>query len=258
MSIPSSAISYVDAKPVWNLDAITAFPIELKQQSGKNTPVYVYLSPYTASELKAVLKQTISGYKRDKKDVEMVSGDNSIYSSIFDNHFIKLGNATGTPDAQRAWINKYSELKPSIVEHTYGGLRRDPVEDAAEDTMLDISAELSSKSDVYQTLYDETTSAVVRVDMSHNYTHPTEAQYRKFKNARRSKFVGKGSIWTISESHGTLEELYDAVVTSVDGVAVNGEPCTAKTKDVWISYIPLWHKLWIVDQIFGELVEKNG
>lgn len=246
-----------NSKPVWDFAATTAYPIEL-QQKGKTPTVYVYLTPYTPEELKAVLQKNISGYKHEKRDLEVVREDLKIYTPLCDAHFVKLGNATGTPEAQKMWLDKYPELKPSIVRHTFGGLLADEQTDAGdEDTMLDISTELSGAVAVYQSLYDPATDKIIRIDMVHSYQHPTEAQFRDYKGARRNKFLRKGALWAVTENHNTLEKLYDTVIRSVEGGAVSGVFCDEKTKSEWIAGIPLWHKIWIVDRIFGELVEKN-
>ncbi len=256
-SSASSAISFKDNQPVWDFTATTAYPIEIKQ-TNKSIPVYIYLTPYTADELKAILKLEISGYKREKSDVEIVARDKAIFTPLCDAHFVKLGNATGTPEAQRAWLDKYPELKPSIVEHTFGGLHLDIPESAANEGMLDIGSDLSGSVKVFQELYDDVTDKIVRVNMAHNHLHPTETQYRDYRNARRNRFLRKSSLWTITESHGALEKLYDTVIQSVDGALVTGNACTLTAKSAWLPFIPLWHKLWVVDQIFGEIVEKNA
>ena len=254
-----SSIIWDDKTPSWDFAKTTAYPVILPQK-GKQVNVYVYMTPYSADELRAVLQKAVSGYRREKRDVEIVREDKTVYTPLCNEHFVKLGNATGTPEAQLAWLNRYPELKPSIVEYTFGGLSMDTQQQDAEsdtDEMLDISMELAGSVKVYQDLYDPATDKVVRVDMTHNHMHPTEAQYREYRSARRSKFLRKSTLWTITEQHGTLEKLYDAVIQSVKGCAVNGQPCAYVSKADWVSRIPLWHKLWIVDQIFGELVEKN-
>ena len=155
-------------------------------------------------------------------------------------------------------MDKYPELKPSIVEHTFGGLHLDTPDTSVMSDILDIGSDLSGGVKVYQELYDPTTATVVRVNMTHNHLHPTETQYRDYRNARRNRFLRKNSLWTITESHGALEKLYDTVILSVDGASVAGNACTAAAKSNWLTGIPLWHKLWVVDQIFGEIVEKNA
>lgn len=255
--LPSPSIVWQQDKPFWDFTATTAYPVEL-QQGTKKPLVHVYLTPYTADELKAILRTGISGYRREKQDVEIVREDKGIYAPLCDKHFVKLGNATGTPDAQRAWLDKHPELKPGIIEHTFGGLRMDPPKTAEEnEDVLDISVELSGEVNVYQDLFDPGTDKVVRVDMTHVHSHPTEAQYREYRSARRSKFLRRSALWTINEQHSTLEKLYNAVIQSVDGAVVNGAQCTQSNKSEWIDHVPLWHKLWVCDQIFAELVEKN-
>ena len=261
-SVTASELSviYKDDKPLWNFTATTAFPVEMPpKKNGQRPIVYIHLTPYTSDELKAILKKSVSGYRREKRDVEIVKEDRDIYTPLCDKHFVRMGNSTGTPVEQRAWLDKYPEFKSAFIEHTFGGLQMAAAASDIEDNdeLFDISDALSGQVKVYQNLYDPLKSEIVHVDMTHNYTHPTEAQYREYRSARRSKFLRKSTLWTITEQHSVLERLYDAVIQSIDGAAVNGLPCAAVSKASWIADVPLWHKLWIVDQIFGELVEKN-
>lgn len=258
MNSTPSILRDASNKPLWDFAAAAAFPVQIT--SGAKTPtVYIYLSPYKSDELRDILRQAVAGYRREKRDVEIVREDGTIYVPLLDAHFVKMGNTTGTPDQQRDWLDRHPELKPKIIELSFGGLCSEPKEVSdRDDDMLDISIDLSGAVDVYQELYDEATDKVVRVDMKHKHIHPTEAQFREFRSARRQKFVRKTTLWTITEQHGVLEKLYDAVIESIEGAAVNGKPCTAATKSEWIGSVPLWHKLWIVDQMFGEIVEKNA
>lgn len=252
-----SSILFNNKKPVLDFALTTAYPLEI-QQGNKTPTVYVYMTPYEPEELKNVLKKVTSGYKREKRDVELVNQDKSIYTPLCDAHFVKLGNATGTPESQKAWLEKYPEFKPTFVELTFGGVSMAPKAEDELDTILDISAELSGAVSVFQDIYDPETDKVVRVDMVHSHSHPTEGQFRDYRSARRSKFLRKSTLWTIAENHGMLEKLYDVVIQSISGAAVDAKPCVLSTKAEWLPKVPLWHKLLIVDQIFGELVEKNG
>lgn len=259
MAITSeSPISWSNQKPVWDFTKTTAYPIQI-QQGGKTPTVYVYMTPYAPEELKEVLKKALSGYKREKRDVELIREDKSVYNPLCDAHFVKLGNATGTPEAQKAWLDSRPELKADFVEHTFGGLRMDLPKEDDETGMLDIGLDLSGETVIYQDLYDEVTDKIVRVDMKHKFSQPTEGQYRRYRGARRNKFIGKKTLWTVSEEHSLLEKLYGEVIEQVEGGAVNGLPCANNaSKADWVKHVPLWHKLFVVDQIFSEIVEKNG
>ncbi len=256
-SFYKSVVRNEDGIPSWNINQTTAFPIEINL--GKARPkVYIYLSPYTADELKSILKKATAGYKRDRQDVEIVREDMSIYTPLFDNHFVKMAPTTSDdPAKQKAFFDKRPEIKPSIVENTFGALL--PTNPAMEgDDILDLDIDLGLEVAVHQSIYDETIDAVVRIDMVHHYSRPTEGQYREYRSARRNKFMRRSELWTMAENHGTMEHLYDSIIDSVDGVLVDGMKCTKGTKDSWIKKIPLWHKLAVVDQIFGDVIEKNG
>ena len=246
------SIVWKNGIPAWNVTDTTAYPIEIK-----SIPIYVYLTPYKSSELKEVLNRAVAGYRREKRDVEIEREDRKIYSPLCDAHFVKLDNATGTPEQQRKWIDSQPELKPSLVELTFGGLRRDAPEDS-DKGFLDITENMAGFVDVYQDLYDSEKCGVYRITMRHNYEHPSEMQYRAFRNARRNKYIQKRTLWTVVENHGALENLYDATIKSVSGMLVDNKECTESTKSEWIGSVPLWHKLWVVEFIFAELIEKNA
>lgn len=254
-----SSIIWDGTKPIQDFTKTTAYPLEIKHK-GKSIPVYAYLTPYAPEELKSVLKSGTSGYRREKRDVEIVREDRQIYTPLCDAHFVKLGNASGTPEEQRAFLDRYPELKPSIVEFGFGGLQleQDDRVDTASVDVLDISVELSDAVRCFQDIYDPVTDKVVRVTFLHAHRHPTEGQFRTYRGARRNKFISTKTLWTVAEQHNTLEKLYDEVIESVDGASVGGVFCTATNKPAWLHSVPLWHKLFIVDQVFGELIEKNA
>lgn len=255
-SVPSS-ISFIKNKPVWDFARATAFPMELPQGS-KHIPVYAYMTPYEPDELKAVLKHALSGYKRKKRDVEIVAQDEAIYKPLCDTHLTHFGNMTGTPEQQLAWLTKYSELKPAIVRFSLGGLTLKAEEEDSESTMLDISLDLAGQVDTYQDIYDPVSDQVHRIEMTHKYVHPTESQYREYRGARKSNYIRKSDTWAVIEQHSKLESLYDAVIEFISNAAVNGVACSKENKSQWVAGVPLWHKLLVVDQIFGEILEKNG
>lgn len=253
------SVIQIDNKPTWNFSDTTAYPVQIQQRDNTERTVYVYLSPYKANELKNILSNIVAGYRRDNKDVSIVREDRAVYTPLFDAHFIKLGNATGTPEAQKAWLdNKHPELKPVMVEHTFGGLKRSLLPSSEDDNgPLDIVGDLDQGIPVYQSLYDPDTDTVVKVEMLHRYTQPSEAQFRRYRSARQNKFLRKKAIWTVIDNYDILSGLYDEVVTAVDGTCTDAGRCTESTKSKWIGDIPLWHKIWIVDQIFADLIEKN-
>ena len=252
-----SSIIWNGSTPVQDFTKTTAYPLEINFK-GQPIPVYAYMTPYTADELKSVLKSATSGYRREKRDVEIVREDRQIYTVLCEAHFVKLGNASGTPDEQRAFLDRYPEIKPSIVEFGFGGLQLERTDRTEDADVLDISVELSESVRCFQDIYDPATDKVVRVTFVHNHKHPTEGQYRTYRGARRNKFISTKTLWMVTEQHNTLEKLYDDVIESIDGACADGVPCDSSPKTEWLRDVPLWHKLFVVDQIFGDLIEKNA
>jgi hypothetical protein len=251
------SITWKNKKPLLDLAAVTAYPLELKQ-GAKSPTVYVFMSPYKPEELKDVLSKIVAGYRRTKRDLEIENADNSVYASLFNDHFVRMSNATGTPDQQRRFFDNNPNLKPSVVEHTFGGLRSEPIE-AEDSTEFDINVDATVLNAVvtHQPIYDEITDTIADIEMVHSYVQPTEAQYREYKASKRNRYLQKKNLWTVAENYNTLEKLYDATVQSISGALVSGIECRSDNKTAWIDSVPLWHKIWLVDKIFTDLVEKN-
>lgn len=221
--------------------------------------VNVVLSPYTPEELKAVLKKAIAGYKRDKKEIEIVREDRSVYTPLFDAHFVRITDTNSDDTAQqRKFFDDRPELKAAIVEATFGGVASEAPEDEETSKVLDLFAAPESSIKVFQHLYDPSADDVVKVTMEHTYQTPTEAQFRTYRNSRRSRIGGsRNAMVTVQENYESLEKLYDTVVISISNAAASGQPCDQKSKAQWVSKVPLWHKLHVCDQIFSEVIEKN-
>lgn len=253
-----SSVSFQNNVPTWDFAETTAYPLTLKMGK-QDITVYAFMTPYTPDELKAILKSAVSGFKREKRDVEIVREDKEIYKPLCTNHFVKLGNATGTPEDHVAWLNKYPERKSEVVEHSFGGLRigSDPANEIEAVGAFDVSIEPAEFVETSQDIYDPDTDRVYKIEMLHTYAHPTESQYREYRSSRRNRFIRKSNLWSVTEQHSVLERLYDTVIESVSSAAVNGVACTRDAKSKWVAGIPLWHKLWVVDQIFGDVLEKN-
>jgi stress-induced morphogen len=239
---------------VWEFTAPACFPVFF---DGFDDPAYLEFSPYTANELKDILRNVVSGFRHKKGDVESVPGDNTHYATLFDNHFLRIVNDDHTPDEQREFCSSQGAFgKVAIVEKTLGGFELVERQRAASGK-FDISVPPSHSITLEQDLYSQADNTVTTVSMTHEYGKPTEEQYRKYRNARRGRQLGRKKIWTITEDYDALEVAYNGVIRSISGVTVSGQPCGAN-RDAWLPHVPLWHKLLVVDGIYGALAEKNG
>lgn len=257
-----TAIVDIDGTPHWDFSQTTAYPVEI---SGAD--VFVFLTPYSPSELFSVLKKASrgTGFRRDKRDIELVGEDRSVYIPLFDNHFSHMVGVTSSdpnvdatdPEVQKRYLDKFPDAKSGIVQYGFGGLQLTDKGESDTGDLLDLSAAESSV-DVEQELYDPNKGDTVLVRMSHKHIEPTEAQYRKHSAASRQRWVSRKKMYVVDENKETVAGLYDELVLSVEGGAVNGKPCTRETKSEWLDSVPLWHKLWVADNIFAEVTAKNA
>jgi len=248
-----------DGTPVWNYSASQSYPVVIRQK-GVDVPVNIKLSPYEPAELKEVLKKLVAGYKNDKRNIEIYQEDSSAYNALFDAHFEGMDNTKNTTEQVRDWFDKNPQYKASVVTSSFGNIASERSKEADEDSdvQFDITASFDGVCTVFQTIWDEAKQQAVKVTMAHNYAQPTEAQFRTYRNARRRKFLGKNAIWTVTENHDTLEKLYDNIIRSIGNASVGEKLCSPQDRAEWLGQVPLWHKLLVCDQIFGEVIEKNA
>lgn len=229
---------------------------------GSDEPALIEFSPYSADELKRVLKKGKAGFRRTRRETEIVGATgNEHYAELFDNHFVAILNGTGTPDQQRDALSAAGAVgKAAIVENSLGAffVKQSNTEDSdGAIGTFDIFALNKSKISVSHWIYDPSSEQIVEAVTEHSYTQPSEALHRKYRRARNNKLNNRKQVWLVREDYDLLETLYDEIVTSVSGAFCNGSPCTAELKADWIENIPLWYKLLVVDTVFGGLAEKN-
>lgn len=88
--------------------------------------------------------------------------------------------------------------------------------------------------------------------LKHRLAAPSEAQYRRYSNqASRSRVVGgsRTGKTIYSGAQVTLAELYDELILSVDGYAVNGVPL-ADDKEAIRRSMDMLHKVMAAQEMF--------
>lgn len=241
----------------WELTRPTIYPFFF---AGFEDPAHIEFTPYSSDELKEIMRSVVTGFRQHKRDTEAVPADITPYARLFDNHFVRIANSTGTPEEQQEFCSAQGGAhgKAQIVAKTLGASERS--ESGPVSGKFDIFAARSQNISIEQdvTVPDGEDWRVVVAKMQHHYASPTEEQFRRYRSARSSRHISRKKLWTVNENYDVLENCYDSAIRSVTGVTVDGNACTAENKDSWVGHIPLWHKLLVVDIIYGELSEKNG
>ena len=91
----------------------------------------------------------------------------------------------------------------------------------------------------------------------HHLRAETEQDYERYNKAsRQSEFNQKGN-WQITSDLQVIGSLYDAMAEAIEGVVVHGSPCTQVNRSAWIGLVPLWHKSFVMDELFADVTAKN-
>jgi hypothetical protein len=98
-----------------------------------------------------------------------------------------------------------------------------------------------------------------QVGLRHDFKSPTGDQQRRFsRDSSRSVVVGGSrsgkTLWLGAQS--TLVDLYDELITGVDGYGVDGDPFKDGDKDSIVEYMDAYHKVAAANQLFAPMIPK--
>jgi len=251
---PTNALVMKGGVPHWELTADEiCYPIEIKQ-GRELKKFYAHLSTYQPRELSNTLRKVMSGVKRRKNDLEILPSNRFAYAEMLNGHFVRMTTGVEkelSPEAQKDYLDGNPILKCKIVEDGYGGIGLKELDDVA--TTLDLTAEVGlGYVDTEQILYSPKTKTEENVEISHGLTEETETHFQRYEKATSRKVNIPTGNWTTRNDYGTLEALYNELASEATGYLVNGEKCTQANRKDWVKHVPLWHKLLVINEVFGE------
>lgn len=252
--------------PVWELDAPEViFPQKILGQT-----VYIHMRPYTTHEMKELqaaraTRMSVGADYTDLKDAGKVE-----IIDFFWKHF----NGLSGPGVSRVDKETKQETRPTQaeaehfikahprfdIERTavlggFGGVAIKDPEDGAI-CLLDIAEEHAVA--VYQDLFFPKLNRMARVVMTHKLRPETEKDNRDYKQATENIRIMQRTRDTIRVvNYDIFEILYNALVQEIDGITVNGLPCSRTNKEDWVKLVPFWHKDFILTEYFRGAAVKN-
>ena len=236
------------------------FPITV-EQNGHQFVALFHMSNYTPRDLDETLRQ--SGF-RGRQAKGWVHSDTAPLSPIvafFDRNFIRMSGVEGDPplEVQKAYLGRKPQLKRAVFTLGYGGVRE--IEMSPNGTgsgKLTISLEESSTIHTDVPLWSVEKERAELVRVSHTLRAENEQDFEKWDKAnKQSQFSVKGDL-KIASDHLALGAIYDSMAESIDGALYKGQPCSSSNRDEWIPRLPLWHKSFVMDELFGSVSGKNG
>jgi len=265
----------------WELTAEELiYPFTL-QIGSKSAPLFVHLKPYRAADLKTLLTETAYAVKYEDEDTsEIVKSKPEKIDGFFWKHFIRISGhgrplADGDPneEKQKEWIrsNPRFDIPHKAVMDGFGGIATKTDIDAEIDEAANGNGNVEAELDIFAIDMDVTKSialtqrlcvpdtGVAELVMTHHFRRETAAEYRRYETATDKQLINrKRQAYQRAVNHDVIENLYDGLVESVDGVTLKGEACVAANKAKWTPLIPYWHKQLALLKFFSGIQSKNG
>jgi len=224
------------------------------------------MKPYKAYDLKQLLAE-LNWRMASKASnvVEVIEGDTGKIGAFFWKHFLKLSGLSKrdgsepTAEEQQQWIRKQSKLgiERAVVMNGFGGVSVEQTEEDEEELLFDLDSDNCIKT--YQHLYFPDLKLTRRIDMAHHLGQETDQHSRRYRQATgKSQIHTRKQEWEKVTNYDTVEHLYNGLIEKVDGMQVQGVPCTESNKTDWIELIPFWHKEFVLGELFRGVQVKNG
>ena len=244
--------------------------------NGKSHTFYTHMRQYRAFDLKQLLSEINYRVRsEDGGDREIVKGGKEAIDDFFWKYFSRLSVHGGppregdpSPEQSKEWIKKnprYFILRGVVMEG-FGQFRikQKEVDDqphnsngnhaSAQFFSLDLNETITLVQNVFFAGV-----GLVPVEMAHSFRRETATECHRYERATdRQKIHSKDHAFERTTNYDVLEQLYEPLVESVEGVTIKGEPCTAANKEAWVKLVPFWHKYWILTELFGGVQSKNG
>ncbi len=275
------ALQYVKGIPHWDVYADEVlFPLIVekvvknrKRDVGLAIGVRQHTNPKEklgfAYECKQTLRDSLPDIRMDAGAIEMATIRDKPAIKFMNNHVSRVLGLSGTKTSDQIdWLNHESNTVIKIrayregiqgIEVTEDDIQNlDDVDDIEEDDTFDITLEPDFMIvPLQQMLFNPDKGASELVKIEHDCVVGSFHDFQIWKKARKSSYKPKKRILKTEENYDVLESLYKKIIKSVSGMIFNGAACTEATKSDWINFIPLEHKLLVLEYQFGTLDQKK-
>ena len=254
------AVVWRDDKPLLELTAEEfIYPVTTQDDAFK---VYVHLSPYLSHEVQSFFDAFIPRSKR-RTSSEMVieTSDLSPAADFVADHFLQFsGIADASIEDQRQWLQDNREFAIRAFREGVNAVApRDPNATGAMSTkpvLLLGRQDYHIKSEV--NLYSRETKADVRIPITHHIARMSESDRRQYDKAIKVIENSRLGEVHIEANWDVIIGRYNALVKSIDGALVDGEPCTEANKEAWVKLVPWCLKRYAISEAFTAVALGNG
>ncbi len=267
----------VGAKAAWELTAEElVFPFEYTI-AGQVRTVFLHMHQYRAFDLKQLLAAINSRILAQDGTREIIKGGKEATEAVeefFWKYFSRLSRYGGPPqkddptlEHQKEWIKKNPRyfIPRQVILEGFGEFNIKPkqIYDPAEKPNGD-----SATADFFTLELTETITLIqklffagvgqVPLEMAHSFRRETATECYRYERATDRGKIHKDEAFERTTNYDVLEQLYDTLIESIDGVTIKGEACTPANKEAWVKLVPFWHKYWMLTEFFRGVQSKNG
>lgn len=269
----------IGAKLAWELTAPEVIYPFMLQVGAKSSPLFVHMKPYKAEDLKQLLTDTAPAVKLEDEDTsEIVKSKPEKIASFFWKHFLRL-SVNGRSDSelelekQKQWIIGHPrfDIAHKAVLDGFGGISTKRQAAQEEETTNGNGNHPEAEIDIFSMDLEVTTSipltqriylpdaGIVPLEMQHNFRRETAAEFQRYERATDKQLIHrKRQAYQRAVNHSVIEDLYNGLIESVEGMTVNGEDCSKENRSKWVGIIPYWHKQLALMEFFSGVQSKNG
>ena len=198
--------------------------------------------------------------------LELISDDLSHAIPFFNRHFARITKLNGdalkspsTREDQLAWIGRHRglRLEEEVVQN--GVLSANiTTKDFQDPDSDELEEEIGGSVGLYVRVWNEELQTTVRVRMTHHHREITELDNTKWQRATgRSEMDQEEREFKRKENYAMISDLYLALFNQVDGVVLNGDPCTTENRSQWVHRIPFNWMYMAVTRAFQGTAIKN-
>ena len=220
------------------------------------------MKPYENGKLIQLLKEREAALVDSNTDADAldfkIGGAVDANREFFEAH--KIGITLDGIEASEVIINKLDALykiRTMVITAGYLGIKEAP-EKEDDGTALNLEAEFGEEIVKRQAfnLIDEK-GKEQSIDIAHVIRFATAEDRIRWDRAQKLQTLKEGGR-RIRYSYEGIGHLYDAMVKSVEGFTLDGQPCTEANKPDWIKRIPYIFKFRAMDSTFALAQAKNA
>jgi len=240
------------------------------EEDGEVYELVFAMKPYLAYDMKVLLGDVSMNYEpHDQRRIGMSSEGSQAYGPFFDKYFARIdgllqpgSEESVSHEDMLAWINENdprAAIKRGVVRGGIGNVNSIVGGEKKKGLVMKLGRSGSSIK-CWRVLWNPDKNESDRLFVTHNVNKETDKDRRLYDQATgKSEIIRKkeSAFMRSDQNFDSYEQLYDRLISHLDGYIIKGKPCTSENKDDWVRLVPFWEKYFVVDEVFRAVSSKN-